>query len=265
MKKTIIGALAASLLACEAQAAGIDPSTAVGFEGLNGSLGTQTLFSGGVGITFGCGENGFVQGGCFLFDYNIPATGADEAFVPSDAIPDSLPVGISAADLGTVGLSDENDGNLNQTDEYFFSFDTAVNAFGLLTLDFRADGGGRSGDELTLQLFSGANGTGSLVGSDSFTIVNGLPDPNAVELFVALADGVSALSGVLTTFRGDRQEVFDVGTGIDLVTAQAAGGGITTAAVPLPGAALLFGTALVGGGFARRFRARKSLGLPGGN
>ncbi|MBP0022349.1 MAG: hypothetical protein J7647_32930, partial [Cyanobacteria bacterium SBLK] len=68
---------------------------------------------------------------------------------------------------------------------YFMEFDRLVSSLSIDILDFRVDGGGAVGDTVTLNVFSDLFSTN--IGSSTFTITPGLPDPNLETLFVNLS------------------------------------------------------------------------------
>lgn len=92
---------------------------------------------------------------------------------------------------------------------YFMEFDQLVSSLSIDILDFRADGGGAVGDTVTLNVFSDLFSTN--IGSATFTIAPGLPDPNLETLFVNLSDNLIRSASIV-------QSGADNGTGIDNIT-----------------------------------------------
>lgn len=103
-------------------------------------------------------------------------------------------------------ITDENTGNLEDTDNYSMHFECPVISLELDVLDYRVDGGPVAGDTATLTVFDAA---GTAIGADIYTIppVNP-PDGNVVRLAVPNPAGLISCATVVFS-------TGDVGTGID--------------------------------------------------
>ena len=138
---------------------------------------------------------------------------------------------------GNYFVSDENN-KLNQSDDYTISFSQAVQNVSLDAYDYRADGGAKVGDTVTLSAYDEMN---RLVGSDVYTITGTEPDANVVT-FGIKASGIYRLELVSSGK--------DVGTGIDNLAFD-----VSVAAAPEPAEWAMIGIgAVVMGvwGFGRR-------------
>jgi len=154
-------------------------------------------------VTFGVEPCG-APGTAFIAETGTPTT----AYVPTD----DIPTGAS----GSFFLTDETAGPSTSLD-YCISFATPVNNLSVDLYDYRTDGGASVGDVATLTVFDAG---GSPVGSVTFTITAGLPDPNLATLSIQSPTGL--ISSAELSF-----SVSDKGTGIDNID-------FTTNIVPPP-------------------------------
>lgn len=159
------------------------------------------------------------------YAYVARAGGRETAYAPGDRIP-------LGHDGGSFFATDEYDGP-RRAFNYRFDFANGIRSFGLDLYDYRADGGARIGDSVTLYLYDSGS---AVVGSQTHIITSGLPDANLFSFDVDLGELV-AMSAYLDFSRPD------VGTGID---------NLRFASVPEPGTYALFGLGLLGLAYARR-------------
>lgn len=170
-------------------------TTTIDFEsGFSELQPVDTILTGGNQVTFsvGSGTTGGISPG-FIAEVGAPVTG----FWPNDGGGTAI-----EADIGSFFLTDR--GALN----YFIEFDKTVSSLGVDILDFRGDGGTRDGD-VTLTAFSDLFSTA--IGSTTFTIVPGLPNPNLESLFVDVPGNLIQSASIVYSGR-------DIGTGIDNIT-----------------------------------------------
>lgn len=107
-----------------------------------------------------------------------------------------------SAQMGQFFVSDEPD-RLSDRFDYSVQFSTEVSNVSLDAYDYRADGGGRKGDTVTLNAYNAMN---KIIGSDVYTITGSEVDGNAYT-FGVKADGITRVELV--------HSGSDVGTGID--------------------------------------------------
>lgn len=117
----------------------------------------------------------------------------------------------------------------NESLGYSVSFEKPVSDISLYLYDFRDDGGAHVGDQATLTAYSSS---GTVVGTDIFTVTGKLPDGN-VE-FLSVGEPAGLIYSAELSFSHT-----DGGTGIDNV-------GFTSSPVPIPGTLLLLGSGLLG-------------------
>lgn len=180
---------------------------------------------------FRCGLTQTLSGDCFAFDYG----GATRAFDPRDT-----PQGWSAGNPGTLGaqgLTDEFLGPLLPLN-YYFNFSQTIYDLGMEVIDFREALGSNT---LVLDLFSGNNGSGSIVGTTSYTLSGTPADGAVISLFASAYSG--ALSAVLRS-----AVTLDPGIAIDNVKVD----------VPEPGMLGLLGLGTAALMIGRRRRSRSS-------
>lgn len=128
-----------------------------------------------------------------------------------------------------------NDGDLRNT-PFVLNFSQAITGLSIDMGDFGADN-----DVLTIQLFSGANGTGTLLGSSSLPLVG--CDCNVFSFLTPSATSTPALSAVfIGGSTGFPNSVYYDNIKVTF--------GTTT--TPEPGTLALFASGLVGLGFLRR-------------
>jgi len=123
------------------------------------------------------------------------------AFGPDDAAPSGA---------GSFFLTDErgSESNLSKRGNYSIDFNQPVSRLSVDILDFRVEGITNVGDSVILRAFSDS---GSVVGSDSFNIIEGLPDPNLETLSIVNPDSPISSAVIIN-------EANDAGTGIDNIT-----------------------------------------------
>lgn len=138
--------------------------------------------------------------------------------------------------MGRFFVSDEPD-RLTDRFDYVVSFSEAVSDVALDAYDFRADGGGRAGDTVTLNAYDAMN---QLVGSDTYTIVGNEPDGNAITFGV----NVAGIRRVELVHSGS-----DVGTGIDNISFDV---GVAAAPEPAEWAMIGMGVLVLGVAYRRR-------------
>lgn len=164
--------------------------------------------------------------------YRIAERGSPrEAFVPDD-----LPDPDIAGDFFLTDEEVMGDGSLNGPGNYGMSFATPILSLSLLTMDYRADGGGAVGDTVTLNLFTASDFTG-LVASDFFTITGAEVD--GIVTALSVVSDMPVRSAMLT------HSGRDVGTAIDNIRFES---------VPEPGSvvSLLCGLGICLSGLRRR-------------
>ncbi len=123
----------------------------------------------------------------------------------------------SGGDPGNYFATDETGNSLNHSDDYSINFSQAVQNVTLDTYDYRADGGAKVGDTVTLSAYDELN---RLIGSDVYTITGKEPEGNVIT-FGIKASGIYRLELVHSRS--------DVGTGIDNLSFE-----VSVAAVPEP-------------------------------
>jgi len=143
-------------------------------------------------VTFGVSPCA-APGDAFIAETGAPVT----AYAPGDAIP-------AGASGGSFFLTNKNAGP-NKLLDYCISFATPVNNLSVDLYDYRADGGASVGDVATLSVF---NAGGSPVGSVTFVIPPGTPDPNLATL--SIQSPTDLISSAKLSFSSP-----DKGTGID--------------------------------------------------
>jgi len=149
-------------------------------------------------VTFGVSPCA-APGDAFIAETGAPVT----AYAPGDAIP-------AGASGGSFFLTNKNAGP-NKLLDYCISFATPVNNLSVDLYDYRADGGGSVGGIATLSVF---NASSILVGSDTFVITAGLPDPNLATLSIpSRQSSLDLISSAELSFDSP-----DKGTGIDNIT-----------------------------------------------
>ena len=132
----------------------------------------------------------------FIAEAGTPTT----AYAPTDNIP-------LAASGGLFFLTNQ-DAAPKTTLDYCISFATPVSNLSVDLYDYRTDGGGIVGGLATLSVFDSVP---SLVGSVTFVITAGLPDPNLATLSIQSPSGL--ISSAVLSF-----DSADQGTGIDNIT-----------------------------------------------
>jgi len=142
-------------------------------------------------VTFGVGSCA-APTPAFIAETGTPTT----AYVPTD----DIPTGAS----GSFFLTDQTAAPKTTLD-YCISFATPVNNLSVDLYDYRADGGASVGDVATLSVF---NAGGSPVGSVTFVIPPGTPDPNLATL--SIQSPTDLISSAKLSFSSP-----DKGTGID--------------------------------------------------
>lgn len=141
---------------------------------------------------------------------------------------------------GQFFVSDEA-GRLSDRFDYFVDFSSDVSNVSLDAYDYRADGGGRVGDTVTLNAYNAMN---TLIGSDVYTIT-GREIDGVAYTFGVQTDGIRRVELV--------HSGSDVGTGIDNLSFDV---GVSSAPEPTEWAMIGMG-ALVLGGALRRERGRR--------
>ena len=134
---------------------------------------------------FRCGLTQQLSGDCFVFDYG----GTTRAFDTRDT-PQGWTSG-SPGTLGAQGLTDEPFGPLLPLN-FYFNFSQTIYDLGMEVIDFREAIGSQT---LVLDLYSGNSGSGSLVGTTSYTLSGTPADGAVISLFASAYSG--ALSAVL--------------------------------------------------------------------
>ena len=160
----------------------------------------DTIVAGGKQVTFSVGPG--TTGGispAFIAEVGAPATG----FAPNDGGGTAI-----EAEIGSFFLTDQNP-EAGQFFDYFIEFDQPASSLSVDLLDFRNDGGGIVGDTVTLTVFSDLFSTA--IGSDTFIITAGLPDPNLQTLFVEVPGNLIQSASIVNSG-------LDGGTGIDNIT-----------------------------------------------
>lgn len=140
--------------------------------------------------------------------YIAEVGGSTTSFAPSDR-----PAGGVG---GRFSVSDEAD-RLSDSFDFFVDFSQSVSDVTLDAYDFRADGGGRTGETVSLNAYDSMN---QLIGSDVYTITGRESDGNVIAFGVE-ADGIRRVELV--------HSGSDVGAGIDNI-----GFAIAVAAAPEP-------------------------------
>lgn len=208
----IAGAVALSVIgAVEVSAALVDGAGRVTLDFESGFVDRQevgTVAVSGVDVTVGTLSP---SGAAYIAEVGGPTT----SFAPGDR-----PAGGVG---GSFFVSDEAD-NLSDRFDFFVDFSQAVSDVTMDAYDFRADGGARSGQTVTLNAYDAMN---QLIGSDVYTITGREPDGNVVAFGVE-ADGIRRVELV--------HSGSDVGTGIDNI-----GFAIAVAAAPEPAEWALLG------------------------
>ena len=141
------------------------------------------------------------------------------------------------ADFGRRFLTDETAlrRGLDGSGDYFMSFQRGITSLSLEAADYRADGGGRVGDVITLSVYADLAMT-DLIAQVSQTIVRGLRD-GFVRTFMISDFSRPAFAAALT------HSGRDVGTGID---------NVRFTSVPEPGTLGLLGLGLLGLALVKR-------------
>lgn len=143
--------------------------------------------------------------------------------------PDDTPF---TGDAGKYFLTDETGNSMNHSDDYTIQFSQAVQNVTLDGYDYRADGGAKVGDTVTLSAYDELN---RLIGTDVYTITGSEPDGNVVT-FGIKASGIQRLELV--------HSGVDVGTGIDNLRFE-----VSVAAAPEPAEWAMIGIGAVVLGF----------------
>ena len=231
-----LGVSSTSLLDVEnARAATIQ--TTIDFEsGFSDLDPVSTVSAGGTQVTFSVGSG--TTGGsdpATIAEIGIPSQG----FAPRDGQGTAIePL------IGNFFLRDAHGDPENYPGNYFMEFDQLVSSLSVDLLDFRTDGGGEVGDIVTLNVFSDLFTTN--IGSTTFTITPGLPDPNLETLLVDLSDNFIRSASIIHSGQ-------DGGTGIDNIVFER-----EVADIPDPSSLLglfIFGTLALG---SKPFRKQKS-------
>ena len=137
---------------------------------------------------------------------------------------------------GQFFVSDEAD-RLSDRFDYFVDFSSDVSNLSLDAYDYRADGGGRVGDTVTLNAYNAMN---TLIGSDVYTIT-GREIDGVAYTFGVQADGIRRVELV--------HSGSDVGTGIDNLSFDV---GVSSAPEPAEWAMIGMGALVMGGALRRK-------------
>lgn len=141
---------------------------------------------------------------------------------------------------GQFFVSDET-GRLSDRFDYVVDFSSDVSNVSLDAYDYRADGGGRVGDTVTLNAYNAMN---SLIGSDVYTIT-GREIDGVAYTFGVQADGIRRVELV--------HSGSDVGTGIDNLSFDV---GVSSAPEPAEWAMIGMGVLVLGGALRRQHAPR---------
>ncbi len=126
------------------------------------------------------------------------------------------------------------------------TFDDVISGFGLNVIDYF---GASSWERLTLEAFTGVNGTGTSLGT--FAAQNNNYQANYIYFMGLLSDSDDIRSVVFTDFNGGTGDII----GVDDILFSRGGGG--SQPVPEPATMLLFGTGLAGLAGLRRRQGKK--------
>ncbi|MGK7926041.1 MAG: hypothetical protein AB4290_12490 [Spirulina sp.] len=189
-----LGVSSTSLLGVE-KASAATIATTIDFEsGFSDGDSVSTVSAGGTQVTFSVGSG--TTGGsdpATIAEVGFPLTG----FYPTDGQGTAI-----ESSIGNFFLTD----TFGTAHNYFMEFDQLVSSLSVDLLDFRAEGSIVVGDTVTLNVFSDLFSTN--IGSATFTITSGLPDPNLEPLLVNLSDNLIRSASII-------QSGEDGGTGID--------------------------------------------------
>ena len=184
-----------------------------------------TISVAGVDVTVGTLS---AHGKAFISEVGGDVTG----FAPRDAS--------HSEQMGQFFVSDEPDG-LSDRFDYVVDFSSAVSNVSLDAYDYRADGGARRGDTVTLNAYDAMN---RLIGSDVYTITGQEVDGNAYT-FGVQTDGIRRVELVHSRS--------DVGAAIDNISFDI---GVSAAPEPAEWAMIGLGLVVLGAAWRQKREAR---------